>query len=91
MLSCDTSVARVYWEIVAQPELYGAAVDGESFLGLARGFTRQLRTKLAMPPEPPTTPSRKLRVLVVEDGASDAPLPGARQEGSAVAELFRSA
>ncbi len=91
VLSCDTSVAQVHWEILSQPELYRPTANGGNFLGLTRGFTRQLRTKLAPAPEPPATPNRKLRVLVAADGASDAPLPGARDEGTAVAQLFRSA
>jgi CHAT domain-containing protein len=59
-----------------------------NFLGTARGLTRQLRTTFAPPPEPPPPPRRRLRVLIVADPADDASLPGAEQEGIAVADLF---
>ena len=61
-----------------------------AFLSTSRGFTRQLRTAFAPPPEPPPPPRRVLRVLVVADPAEDAPLPGAEEEGRAVAELFNA-
>jgi pimeloyl-ACP methyl ester carboxylesterase len=61
-----------------------------AFLSTGRGFTRQLRTGFALPPEPPPPPRRVLRALVVADPAEDAPLPGAEEEGRAVAELFRA-
>jgi hypothetical protein len=62
----------------------------DDFLGTSRGFTRQLRTTFAPPPEPPPPPRRVLRVLVVADPAPDAHLPGAQEEGVAVADLFES-
>lgn len=65
-----------------------ASVD--AFLSISRGFTRQLRTAFAMPPQPPSPPRRVLRVLVVADPAENDPLPGAQEEGRAVAELFRA-
>jgi pimeloyl-ACP methyl ester carboxylesterase len=58
------------------------------FLGTARGFTRQLRTTFAPPPELPPPPQRTLRVLVVGDPAPDARLPGAETEAITVADLF---
>ena len=60
------------------------------FLGTSRGFTRQLRSGLAPPPEPPPPGQRVLSVLVVADPAEDAPLAGAQQEGSEVADLFEA-
>lgn len=65
------------------------AFPKESFLGTSRGFTRQLRSTLAPPDGPP--PSRRLlRVLVIADPAADAHLPGAEEEGAAVADLFET-
>jgi hypothetical protein len=99
----DSTTARIHWEMVAQPALTdrpdsAQATEGaapgfeyaEDFLGTSRGFTRQLRTAFAPPPEPPPPPRRILRVLVVADPAEDAHLPGAQEEGSAVADLFES-
>jgi pimeloyl-ACP methyl ester carboxylesterase len=94
----DATTARIHWEMVAQPDpSAGGGVDGDpqsfdenAFLGTARGFTRQLRTTFAPPPEPPPPPRRVLRVLVVADPAADAHLPGAQEEGVAVADLFES-
>jgi pimeloyl-ACP methyl ester carboxylesterase len=101
VMMLDSTTARIHWEMVAQPELIaatgGVAVAHEdnefkadSFLGTSRGFTRQLRTTFAPPPEPPPPPRRVLRVLVVADPAEDAHLPGAQEEGAAVADLFES-
>jgi pimeloyl-ACP methyl ester carboxylesterase len=101
VMMLDSTTARIHWEMVAQPELIaatgGVAVAHEAnefkadrFLGTSRGFTRQLRTTFAPPPEPPPPPRRVLRVLVVADPAEDAHLPGAQEEGEAVADLFES-
>jgi pimeloyl-ACP methyl ester carboxylesterase len=101
VMMLDATTARIHWEMVAQPELIaatgGVAVAHEDnefkadrFLGTSRGFTRQLRTTFAPPPEPPPPPRRVLRVLVVADPAEDAHLPGAQEEGAAVADLFES-
>ena len=101
----DSTIARIHWEMVAQPEITlgeggsseAARQSGEEsefdpnrFLGTARGFTRQLRTTFAPPPEPPPPPRRIMRVLVVADPAEDAHLPGAEEEGVEVADLFES-
>ncbi len=94
----DRTTARLHWELVAQPDPLGDAAPAanpeqfneDSFLGTARGLTRQFRTILAPLPEPPPPPRRVLRVLVVADPAADASLPGAEQEGSEVADLFES-
>ena len=102
VLLLDATTARIHWEMVAQPDVSppvdrradGAAdgvevrADDAFFLGISRGFTRQLRTQFASPPEPPPPPRRVLRVLVVADPAADAPLPGAEEEGIEVADLF---
>jgi len=90
VLSCDTNVARIHWELLRLPQQYlpsGNEID--QTLALGRGFTRQLRTTLAPPPEPLATFSKNLRVLVVADPAPDMPLVGARQEGAAVRDLFK--
>jgi pimeloyl-ACP methyl ester carboxylesterase len=92
VLTCDATVARVHWEMVAQPDLRATAGTGKqtdrTFLGLHRGFTRQLRTIFAPPPEPPPPPNRVLRVLIVGDPAADNPLPGAQEEAIVVRDLF---
>ena len=101
VLLLDTTTARLHWEMVAQPSLEGLLDEGsvvsspdtfvaDSFLGTSRGLTRQLLTAYAPPPQPPPPPRRQLRVLVVADPAEDAPLPGAREEGRAVAALLES-
>ncbi|HEY0077759.1 MAG TPA: CHAT domain-containing protein [Pyrinomonadaceae bacterium] len=101
VMMLDSTTARIHWEMVAQPELSPAGTpdqhqhengdfDESNFLGTSRGFTRQLRTTFAPPPEPPPPPRRVLRVLVVADPAPDAHLPGAQEEGVAVADLFES-
>lgn len=96
VLILDATTARVHWEMVAQPQLPGRTqtltpgdIEGR-FLGTARGLTRQLRTGFAPPPEPPPPPRRTLRVLIVADPAADQRLPGAEEEGMAVARLFES-
>lgn len=95
VMMLDATTARIHWELLAQLEPLSTAYMTPSdearricFLGASRGFTRQLRTSFAPPPEPPPPPNRILRVLVVADPAADAHLPGAEEEGIAVADLF---
>lgn len=95
VMMLDATTARIHWELLAQLEPLSAAYMEPSddarkscFLGASRGFTRQLRTTFAPPPEPPPPPKRILRALVVVDPAADAHLPGAEEEGIAVADLF---
>ncbi len=105
VLMLDAATARIHWEMMAQSEAEfspgelrtesgfpgpAGRFPEEFFLGTARGLTRQLRTTFAPPPEPPPPPRRVLRVLVVADPAADAPLPGAMEEGTEVADLFES-
>jgi CHAT domain len=89
VIALDAATARIHWEMVAA-EAAGTAVDfnPERFLGTFYGLTRQLRTTFAQLPEPPILTERPLRVLVVADPAEDAPLPGAQEEGEAVAATF---
>jgi pimeloyl-ACP methyl ester carboxylesterase len=89
VIALDASTARIHWEMVAT-EAAGTAVDfnPERFLGTFYGLTRQLRTTFAQLPDPPILTERPLRVLVVADPAEDAPLPGAQEEGEAVAAIF---
>jgi pimeloyl-ACP methyl ester carboxylesterase len=92
VLTCDATVARVHWEMVAQPDprlgIGMASEPNRTFLGIHRGFTRQLRTIFAPPPEPPPPPNHILRVLIVGDPAADNPLPGAQQEATLVQDMF---
>lgn len=91
VLVCDAATARIHWEMVAQPVLPAAVAtpaSSRTFLGIHRGFTRQLKTRFAPPPEPPPPPSRVLRVLIVGDPADDDPLPGAQEEALLVRDLF---
>jgi pimeloyl-ACP methyl ester carboxylesterase len=88
----DSTTARIHWEMLAQPGAGGgngpALEDG--FLATCRGFTRQLRTAFAPIPDAPPPAQRPLRVLIVADPASDAPLHGAMREGREIDELYRS-
>ena len=89
VLALDATTARIHWEMVAD-EAAGTISDfnPERFFGTFYGLTRQLRTTFAQLPEPPILTERPLRVLVVADPAEDAPLPGAQEEGEAVAAIF---
>jgi pimeloyl-ACP methyl ester carboxylesterase len=106
VMMLDATTARIHWEMLALPDplqrLSSTAFDDaaphtettdarvNAFLSTSRGFTRQLRTTFAPPPEPPPPPRRVLRVLIVADPAEDAPLPGAEEEGRAIAALFNA-
>jgi pimeloyl-ACP methyl ester carboxylesterase len=89
VVTVDATTARVHWEMVAlNPANQTTTFAPQSFLGTACGLTRQLRTSFAPLPEPPLLTGRPLRVLVIADPAGDAPLPGAQEEGEAVAAIF---
>jgi pimeloyl-ACP methyl ester carboxylesterase len=90
VMQVDARSARAHWEMVVQDALGQPGSAAGEFLGLARGFTRQLRTAFAPPPEPPPQAGRRLRVLIVADPAADARLAGAAEEGAEVAELFEA-
>jgi pimeloyl-ACP methyl ester carboxylesterase len=89
VLAVDATTARIHFELAA---LSAAGSETkfapEEFVGLAGHLTRQLRTRFAPLPEPPLAAARTLRVLVIADPCAEAPLPGAQEEGAAVAELF---
>ncbi|MGZ4966705.1 MAG: CHAT domain-containing protein, partial [Chthoniobacterales bacterium] len=89
VLALDATTARIHWEMMAD-QAAGTTTDfaPEHFLGTLYGLTRQLRTTFAQLPEPPILSGRALRVLVVADPDEDAPLPGAQEEGEAVAAIF---
>jgi hypothetical protein len=87
VLTLDTTTARIHWELVAAVES-GRSEPLELFLGTSRGLTRQLRSAFAAAPDPPPPPQRRLRVVVIADPAEDRRLPGAEEEGAAVADLF---
>jgi hypothetical protein len=89
----DASTARIHWELVTDPTVEPSRRPGQvdetsEFLAIRRGFTRQLRTPFALPPDPPPPPQRQLRVLIVADPAEDRHLPGAEEEGIEVATIF---
>jgi pimeloyl-ACP methyl ester carboxylesterase len=93
VMTVDATTARIHWEMLAQSELTTSSQPtgddrNQYFLGISRGFTRQLRTRFAPIPQPPPPAEHILRVLVVADPAADAHLPGAEEEGVAVADLF---
>jgi pimeloyl-ACP methyl ester carboxylesterase len=84
VLACNSEAAQVYWELAAQP-----LDDANPYLGLARGLTRQLRTVVAPPPEPPAPARRELRVLLVADTCKEKPLPGAQEEARRLLAIFQ--
>ncbi len=89
VLACDSDLAQIHWELMSQPRPQGTVLSmSDNFLGLCRGFTRQLLTTFAPVPEPPPPAVRKLRVLIVADTASDMPLPGARTEAFAIQSVL---
>jgi pimeloyl-ACP methyl ester carboxylesterase len=96
VLLVDATMARIHWEALARSDVEApdrslldeSEATLDYFLGTSRGLTRQLRTMLAPPLDPPPPSRRVLRVLIVADPAEDAPLPGAMQEGFEVAGLF---
>ncbi|MGZ5005681.1 MAG: CHAT domain-containing protein, partial [Chthoniobacterales bacterium] len=89
VLALDATTARIHWEMMAdQAAATTTDFAPEHFLGTLYGLTRQLRTTFAQLPEPPILSGRALRVLVVADPDEDAPLPGAQEEGEAVAAIF---
>jgi pimeloyl-ACP methyl ester carboxylesterase len=91
VLQLNNEAAKVYWEVAAQPlgdnDPTLVACD-MPYLGLQRGLTRQLRTILAPPPEPPPPFGRTLRILIVADGNAEARLPGAQKEAQTLMALF---
>ncbi|RIK37912.1 MAG: hypothetical protein DCC55_22780 [Chloroflexi bacterium] len=106
VLTVDATTARIHWEMLSLSEQQLLADgrgssepekssrqgerDLDLFLGIACGLTRQLRSPFARRPEPPPPAQRLLRVLVVADPAADARLPGAEEEGDAVADLLET-
>ena len=106
ILTVDATTARIHWELLSLSEQQLIANDQaqsgsaqpaplvnrdlELCLGIACGLTRQLRTSFAQRMEPLPPAQRLLRVLVVADPAADARLPGAEEEGNAVADLLET-
>ena len=89
VLTVDASMARIHFEMAALSPAAGSdKFDEGAFVGTAASLTRQLRTTFAPLPEPPIMAGRALRVLVIADPCEEAPLPGAQEEGEAVAQLF---
>ena len=91
--TCDATVARVHWEMVAQPDLRSRRRHGEanrSHVSRHPSWIHPPATDgLCPPPEPPPPPNRVLRVLIIGDPAADNPLPGAQEEAMLVLELFK--
>ena len=105
VLMLDATTARIHWEMMAQigsgvfagrvanrkrPAGPLGTVSGGVLSGHGEGADSPASDDLRAPPEPPPPPRRVLRVLVVADPAADAPLPGAMEEGTEVADLFES-
>lgn len=89
VLALDATTARIHWEMLADQAAGNiTCFVPEHFLGTLFGLTKQLRTTFAQLPEPPLISGRALRVLVAADPNEDAPLPGAQEEGEAVAAIF---
>ena len=89
VLAVDATTARIHFETAAlSPAAGSGEFDPNAFIGTAANLTRQLRTTFAPLPEPPIVSGRTLRVLVVADPCEEAPLPGAQEEGEAVAQIF---
>lgn len=89
VLTVDATTARIHFELAAlSPAAGRSEFEEEDIVGTAANLTRQLRTTFAPLPEPPLMSSRPLRVLVIADPCEEAPLPGAQEEGEAVATLF---
>jgi pimeloyl-ACP methyl ester carboxylesterase len=86
VMQVDATTARLHWEMVYRQS--DQVRDSGDFLGLERGFTRQLRTRFAPPPEPPASRRRILRAMVIANPAPDAYLDGAQREGEEVVALF---
>ena len=89
VLAVDATTARIHFEMAALLQPSGDdKFNPEAFMGTAASLTRQLRTTFAPLPETPMMAGRPLRVLVIADPCEEAPLPGAQEEGEAVARLF---
>ncbi len=101
VLLVDATTARIHFEMAAlSPAAGNSKLDATleriefdelfaaTFVGVAASLTRQLRTTFAPLPEPPIMSGLPLRILVIADPCEEAPLPGAQQEGEAVAQLF---
>lgn len=97
VLAVDAKTARIHFEMTAlSPSAGHASLDSpfdrdaftDAFVGPSASLTRQLRTTFAPLPEPPLMAGRPLRVLIIADPCEDSPLPGAQEEGEAVAQLF---
>ncbi|HEY0738657.1 MAG TPA: CHAT domain-containing protein [Herpetosiphonaceae bacterium] len=94
----DRTTARIHWEMLTYTDFEPDVAEADAqrtqfedvFLGTSRGLTRQFRTILAPPRDAPPPPRRLLRVLVIADPAADMRLPGAEEEGAAVADLFEA-
>ena len=89
VLAVDATTARIHFEMAAlSPSGGDEKFAPEEFMGPAASLTRQLRTSFAPLPEPPMMAGKPLRVLVIADPCEESPLPGAQEEGEAVARLF---
>jgi len=92
VLICDHGAAQIPWEMMALQSVAGrtgAPVSPEdSFLGLSRGLTRQIKLRGGQQPGPVGRAGTVLRALVIADPARDKPLPNARREGKMLVQLF---
>jgi hypothetical protein len=82
-LVVDKDTAGLPWEMAC----FGPK-DRRRYFGPDLKLTRQFRTMLSGAPGIAPPINRSLRVLVIADPAPDLPLPGAREEGERVKQLF---
>jgi pimeloyl-ACP methyl ester carboxylesterase len=103
VLDVDSKMAQIHWELLVtdhsdeppsdeRPDISNSerGKKAGNYLALTRGFSRQLRTRFAPPPEPLPAIGRIMRALIVADPAGDAPLPAAQREGMEVSQVFRA-
>ena len=94
LIVCDEAAAHIPWEMMALEDAAGhpqlQTSPENSFLGMARGLTRQikLRAEGQKKPEPAFDFHPVLRVLVIADPAAGAHLPSAQEEGEILKGLF---
>jgi CHAT domain len=91
VIQCDHEIAHLHWEMMVVPGLPRNSIgDGSEFLGIYPGIARQLRTNFDVPPEPPPTYERTLRILIVADTDESRPVPPSQNEAQTIEALFNT-